>query len=199
MKPCQARGKADELVLLQDLFYARKDFVFFQPNVIVEQLPQGDHLVVCQPVRVEHFPQVLHAGPDLGVVGKHAHHVGVLIETHMPGQGRQQFVFFFAKVRSPALLPEAQQGLCGLPQSGCPVGCGRSCGPGNLQRLHQDMVVMLAQGTKAEVTLHDSPVSDHAAGTDRNKPTEKRYSTNHRQLQPLARGELAPLMLLPGR
>ena len=147
------RRKADELILLQDFFYAGKDCVFFQPDVIVQRLPQGDHTVCFQAVGVEHLPEVLHAGADLRVVGQHAHHVGVLIETHMAGQGRQEFVFLFAEVCSPVMLPEAQQGLCGLTQPDCPFGgrCLRS--PGYLQRLDQDVVVMLAQGMQAGVTL----------------------------------------------
>ena len=126
MESRQVRAETEKFVFWQNRFDTRKDCIFFQPNVVVKQLPQRDQPVFSKPVRVEHFPEVLHARPDLRVVRQHAHHIGVFIQTHMPAIGRQELFFLFAKVDLPALLPEAQERLRGLPQPRGPFVCGRS-------------------------------------------------------------------------
>jgi hypothetical protein len=56
-------------------------------------------------------------------------------------------------VGSPGLFPETQQGFGGPPQRICPAVFGCVRGPGNLQRNHQEVVVMLAEWMQTGVTL----------------------------------------------
>jgi hypothetical protein len=161
------RSKGKQLLFRKCGLDAREYLVLFEADMVVKPLAQADHEGFSQLVSLERFAEVLHARSNLGVVRKHVHDVAVLIEAEMAAVGRQEHLFLFSEVGLPTLLPKTKERFRSLPQLRATLGSRRLCCSGNLQCLHEHVVVMSAQGMKAAVTLHVMPPIGDSAGPAR--------------------------------
>lgn len=86
MQACQSVAHCFQATLTQHFFYARKYYIFLEADMIVEQFSEMRHPLrlnwnFCGKLLLE----IQNGGANFRVVGKYAHHVGVLIEPRMPG------------------------------------------------------------------------------------------------------------------
>lgn len=169
----EVRAKSGKLLLVEHGFDAGKDDVLFQANVIVKKLAEVRDLGFCEAVFGQRGGQVLKGCADLGMVGKHAHDGRLLIKASVAGQGRQEDVLLFAEVRAAADLPEMQKRFGRVAEPDWTTGAGLLGRAGDLQGLHQGMVVMFAQRMKAGMTFHGGTTTERIRGYLRSAGNEE--------------------------
>ena len=149
-----------QLLFAEHFFDPRKNFVFFQPHMIVQKFAQATDLFrFNRSFRREPFPETLYGGAYLSVIRQDAHDFRVRIEPYMPRIRGQQHFLFFAKMHLPRLVPKADKLLC-LPHDGrCTFFRRRPCRATHLQRLNQCEVVVLAKWVQTRMAFHCSIVS----------------------------------------
>jgi hypothetical protein len=88
------------------------------------------------------------------VLRQHAHHGFVVFQGNVAGECGQQHLFFFAEVQPPGAAPKTEVLAGDAAQRGAAAGARLAGGAPDEQRLHQGMVVVLAERMQAGVTLH---------------------------------------------
>ena len=150
----EAVPEASQLFFGQQRLEAGKDLVLFEPYVVVEQLAERGQLrfevSICSQAR----GQLFNASPNDRMLGQHAHHRRLRVEGHVAGEGGQQHLFFFAEVQPAGGLPETEVVAGDAAHRGAAVAGRLSGGAADEQRLHQSVVVVLAECVQAGVPLH---------------------------------------------
>lgn len=154
MKPRQARAQPPHLPLAERGLDAGKDFILFQAHVVVEELAERGQLPLDVSLRSQGGGQALNATTDGGVLGQHPQHGGLVLERNVASEGGQQHFFFFAEVQPSGGLPEPEVVAGGAAQRGRAVARRLAGGAADEKRLHQRVVVVLAERMQAGVTLH---------------------------------------------
>jgi hypothetical protein len=155
-KPLTHRVQA---LFAERLFDAWKQYVLFQPHVVVKKFSQPRHFLrfdrsLCRKPLLE----IQHGRTNLGVVGEHSHDFGVAIEPPVSRKRWEQYFLLFAKMYLPRLVPEANKLLR------LPLDCRRAFLLGrfrrapHLQRLNQREMMVLAKWVQTQMAFHCSAV-----------------------------------------
>jgi hypothetical protein len=163
----QAREAAREpaqLFFTQHRLDAREDLILFEADVVVEPSAEGGQLRLKVAFGRQRGGQRFDAGANVGVLGQHLQNSGFRVQWNVAGEGGQQHFFFLTEVEPPGGLPEAEVvagDAAKRPSSRCarlpsaPLrDFDRINGAADEEGLHQGVVVVLAQGVQAGVTLH---------------------------------------------
>jgi len=155
MQLCEPAAHYVQLLFAERFFDPRKNFVFFQPHMIMKKFPQAANFFrPNRNLRRQPLLEIPHGGANLGVIGEDAHDVRVRIEPYMPRIRGQQHFLFFAKMHLPRLVPEADKLLCLTRDSRCTLRRRRFRSAPHLQRLNQREVVVLAKRVQTWMAFH---------------------------------------------
>ena len=165
MEAREASAEPPQLFFAQGGLNPGEDLVFFEAHVVVEQLAESGQFRLKVSVRSQARGQLFDARADEGVLRQHLHNGRQGVEGDVAGECGKENLFFLAEVQPPRGLPEAEvvagnslyRGATASRRLGGPssrVAGLRINGAADEQRLHQSVVVVLAEGVQAGVTLH---------------------------------------------
>ncbi len=159
MQPRKPASHLIQLLLAERFFDARKQFVFFQPHVIVKKFCQvRHHFDFNWNLRRQPLLDIPHRRANFSVIGEHAHDFRILIEPRVASIRGQQNFFLLAEMHLPRLMPEADK-LFRLPRDRRrPFLRGRLGRAPHLQRLNQGKMMVLAKRVQARMAFHGSAV-----------------------------------------
>jgi len=155
MQPREPASHRVQPFLAKRSLDARKQFVFFQPHMIVKKCSKVGHLFgFNRRIRRKPLLEIHHGRANLRVIGENSHDFRILVEPRVPRICGEQYFFLFAKVRLPRLMPEADKLLRLSRDRRRTFLRGRSRRAPHLQRLNQRKVMMLAKRVQTRMAFH---------------------------------------------
>jgi hypothetical protein len=159
MQPRKSVPHRIQLLFAQRFFDARKHFVFFQPDMIVQEFSHASNFSrVNRCLRRQPLLEIPHGSANLGMIGKNSRDFGVPVESRVPRIRGQQHFLLLAKMHVPRLVPEADKLLR------LPLDRRRAFLRGSFrraphpQRLNQREMMVLAKWVQTRMAFHDSAV-----------------------------------------
>ncbi len=159
MQPREPAPHRVQLLFAKNFFDARKQFVFFQPHMIVKKFSEAPHFFrFNRSLRREPPLKIQHGGANLSVIGEDSHDLGVPVKPRVPRIRRQQYFLLLAKMHMPGLVPEADKLLRLTLDRRRAFLRRRFRRAPHPQRLNQGEVVVLAKWVQTRMAFHGSAV-----------------------------------------
>jgi hypothetical protein len=155
MQPRESAAHRVQSIFPQHLFDARKQYVLLEAHMIVKKFSDArDFFRFDRRFCRKPLLEIRNGSANLGVIGEHAHHFRVAVESRVSRIRREQDVLLLAKMHVPRLVPEADEFLCLALYSRASLFVGSFRRAPHLQRLNQREVVVLAKWMQTRMALH---------------------------------------------
>ena len=156
MEPRQLLSHWGQTFFAKHLFHARKNLVLFQAHMVVKESGEAGDVTVEWHVGCEARFEILDQRANFRVLRQHPQDVLVFVNARTPRISREQDLLFLAEMHAPVFLPELHECLRRFSDG---IGAARAGGfrcATHFERLHQRVMMMLAQRMETWVTLHDN-------------------------------------------